>query len=82
MKKDWKFLKEEKVFNDNILSIRHLEYSYAKVDKSMVFTVQDMSNWAIIVPVLKNGDMVIVNQFRAGTDSDTLEFPGGAISEN
>ena len=64
-----------------IVSIRHLEYSYAKVDKSMVFTVQDMSNWAIIVPVLKNGDMVIVNQFRAGTDSDTLEFPGGAINK-
>lgn len=81
MKKDWKFLKEEKVFNDNILSIRHLEYSYTKVDKSMVFTVQDMSNWAIIVPVLKNGDMAIVSQFRAGTDSDTLEFPGGAINK-
>ena len=80
MKKDWQFIKEEKAFDDNILSIRHLEYKYNKIDKNMVFTVQDMSNWAIIVPVLENGDMVIVSQFRAGTKSDTIEFPGGAIN--
>ena len=80
MKKDWKFLKEEKVFDDTILSIRHMEYKYEKIDKNMVFTVQDMSNWALIVPVLENGELVVVKQFRVGTNSDTLEFPGGAIN--
>lgn len=80
MKKDWKFIKEEKVFDDTILSIRHLEYKYEKIDKNMVFTVQDMSNWALIVPVLESGDFVAVRQFRVGTNSDTLEFPGGAIN--
>lgn len=80
MKQDWKFIKEEKVFDDTILSIRHMEYKYEKIDKNMVFTVQDMSNWALIVPVLENGELVVVKQFRVGTNSDTLEFPGGAIN--
>ena len=79
MKKKWQFIKEEKVYSDNILSIRHLEYYYKTADKSMVFTVQDMSSWAVIVPVTKNGEFILVKQFRAGTNSDTLEFPGGSI---
>lgn len=82
MKKNWEFIRETKVYDDNILSIRHLEYKYKEIDKNMVFTVQDMSNWALIVPVLENGDMVVVCQFRVGTNSDTLEFPGGAVNKN
>lgn len=82
MKKNWKFIKEEKAFSDNILSIRHLEYFYKVADKSMIFTVQDMSSWALVVPVTKNGEFIIVRQFRAGTASDTLEFPGGSINKN
>ncbi len=82
MKKNWQFIKEEKAYSDNILSIRHLEYYYKVADKSMVFTVQDMSSWAIIVPVTKDGEFILVRQFRAGTNSDTLEFPGGSINKN
>lgn len=82
MKKNWQFIKEEKAYKDNILSIRHLEYYYKVADKSMVFTVQDMSSWAIIVPVTKDGEFILVRQFRAGTNSDTLEFPGGSINKN
>ncbi len=82
MKKNWQFIKEEKVYSDNILSIRHLEYYYKTADKSMVFTLQDMSSWAVIVPVTKNGEFILVKQFRAGTNSDTLEFPGGSINKN
>ena len=82
MKKNWQFIKEEKAYCDNILSIRHLEYYYKVVDKSMVFTVQDMSSWALIVPVTSEGKFIIVRQFRAGTNSDTLEFPGGSINKD
>lgn len=82
MKKNWQFIKQEKAYNDNILSIRHLEYYYKVADKSMVFTVQDMSNWALVVPVTKDGEFIIVRQFRAGTNSDTLEFPGGSVDKD
>lgn len=82
MKKNWRFIKQEKTYSDNILSIRHLEYFYKIAGKSMVFTVQDMNSWALVVPVMSDGKFIIVQQFRAGTDSDTLEFPGGSIDEN
>ena len=68
MKKNWQFIKEEKVYSNNILSIRHLEYYYKVAEKSMVFTVQDMSSWAIIVPVTKDGEFILV---RSPTTSST-----------
>ncbi len=82
MKKNWQLIKEEKVYIDNILTIKHLEYHYNLVNKSMVFTVQDMNNWALIVPITKDDEFIIVRQFRAGTNSDTFEFPGGSINKN
>ncbi len=82
MKKNWQLIKEEKAYIDNILTIRHLEYNYKKINQNMVFTVQDMNSWAVVVPVMDNGDLILVSQFRAGTDSDTLEFPGGAVNRN
>ncbi len=82
MKKDWQYVKEENVYKDSVLSIRHVEYKYNKINKNMVFTLQDMNSWAIVVPVMENGDLILVRQFRAGTQSDTLEFPGGAVNKN
>lgn len=82
MKKDWQFIKKECVYTDRILSIDHKEYFYKKENESMVFTTQNMSNWVLIVPVMKDGRFILVRQFRAGTESDTYEFPGGSIDIN
>lgn len=82
MKSDWEFKKRTKKYSDNIMTIYHDEYLYKPIGENMVFTVQSMSSWAIIVPVTENGDFIVVRQFRAGTASDTLEFPGGSIDLN
>ena len=48
------------------------------------FDVIDCFNWVNIVALTKDNKVVIVKQYRHGSDSVTLEIPGGAVdtSEN
>ena len=46
----------------------------------MPFTVVNTSDWVVIIPETANNKLVLVKQFRIGTTSVTLEFPGGAVS--
>ena len=79
MKSNWEFLKENREYSNKVLKINHIEYLYKTINEKMVFTTLEMSNWVLIVPILKSGEFVVVKQFRVGTVSDTLEFPGGSI---
>jgi ADP-ribose pyrophosphatase len=59
---------------------------YSRTAKSEVDTKieQDMyflkcSNWVNVVPVTASGHIVLIEQHRFGTDTVTLETPGGAV---
>jgi|Wag4MinimDraft_12_1082652.scaffolds.fasta_scaffold00084_14 8-oxo-dGTP pyrophosphatase MutT (NUDIX family) len=67
-------------YSDNVLRIEHHFYNFSKVNSTMPFTVVNTSDWVIIIPEIKGNKFVLVKQFRIGTKSTTLEFPGGAIS--
>ena len=43
------------------------------------FCKLDCPDWVNIVAVTGSGEMVLVTQYRHGTDSMTLEIPGGAV---
>jgi 8-oxo-dGTP pyrophosphatase MutT (NUDIX family) len=43
------------------------------------FVVLNSKNWANIVPVSKNNEILLIEQYRQGSDSLTLEIPGGLI---
>lgn len=44
-----------------------------------VFTVADAPGWVNILPITTSGDVVLVEQFRHGTNASTLEIPGGVL---
>ncbi|MCX8083849.1 MAG: NUDIX hydrolase [Calditerrivibrio sp.] len=79
MSKDWRFIKKEKIFEDRILDISHHHWEFTKRGVKAPFTSIDTSNWVVIVPVLENGNIVLVRQFRPIVEEYTLEFPGGAL---
>ncbi len=43
------------------------------------FTVIDTGDWVNVVALTGDGQVVLVRQYRHGTDRVTLEVPGGAI---
>lgn len=79
MEKNWKLVNTEIVYKDPVLRVEHREFHYTKSDSVGRFTVVSMKNWAVIVPVTKEGKFVLVRQFRVGTGEVAYEFPGGAL---
>src|SRR5215467_8361745 len=43
------------------------------------FYVIDSANWVNVVATTRDGQLVLVEQFRHGTDTVELEVPGGVI---
>ncbi len=49
------------------------------VGKEGIFTVLDSNDWVNVIPVTSSGNILMVEQYRHGTDSVTIEIPGGLI---
>ncbi len=78
----WKKEQEKSIFKNPIINVIEKDYYYEEVNSYMPFTIVKMNNWALVVPVTENNEFIIVKQFRAGTESDTLEFAGGSIDKD
>ncbi|MCO4794742.1 MAG: NUDIX hydrolase [Bacteriovoracaceae bacterium] len=43
------------------------------------FDIIQTLHWVNVIPLTKNNEVVLVRQYRHGTDELTLEIPGGAV---
>ena len=84
----WTEEKRKQVFNCRVFSIWE---SYCKAPEAQpdqtepqVFTVIDAKDWVIVIPVIdtpKGKQFVMVWQWRHGSKSLSLEFPGGVMED-
>ncbi|KAB8029831.1 NUDIX hydrolase [Fluviispira multicolorata] len=76
-------LSEEKTaFQCSILRVKErLAQTNDKTHSLKVYTL-DCANWVNVVPVTATGQVVLVEQHRFGTNSFTLEVPGGAVEKH
>jgi len=81
MKNKWKLVKTETAYIDPVLRVEHRDFHFSRNDKVGTFTLVCMRNWAVVVPLTKEGKMVLVKQFRIGTQDVAYEFPGGALEK-
>lgn len=81
MKKDWNYLYSKTVFKDRLVCVRHDKYHFLPNDIIKDFTVFELGDWVNIIPVTEDGHVVMIRQFRHGIRRDTIEIPGGLISE-
>ena len=78
----WKEQKKENVFTSKVFSISQRQ-CISPQNKSRTFTVMDAPDWVVVIPVLETElgkKIVMVNQWRHGSECISLEFPGG-VSE-
>ena len=69
----------EDVYSCSVFRVqRRLAHSDDGAHSQPMFTFR-CANWVNIVPVTAQGELVLVEQHRFGTDSVTLETPGGAV---
>jgi 8-oxo-dGTP pyrophosphatase MutT (NUDIX family) len=77
----WKEEGRKAVFDCKVFSVQE-SYCRSPDDDLRTYTVIDASDWAIIVPVItgpRGRQFVMVRQWRHGSRSLSLEFPGGVF---
>jgi len=77
----WKVLSEEILFETPYIRARQQRCETMRgaiVDPYHVF---DMPNWAAMLPITPEGDAVLVNNYRHGSERVMVELPGGIIDD-
>lgn len=68
----------ERYFGDfRIFKVYMKQRKNPETGKINDYAVLDSPNWVNIIPVTRDKKIVLVEQYRHGTDSITLEIPGG-----
>lgn len=81
----WKRISSEKIADCRVFTVhRNLSsrYCYREDDhKTHDFYVFQSGDWVNVIPVTDNNEIILIEQFRHGTESFTLEIPGGSVDD-
>ena len=75
----WRRLRSEPVDDFRIFTIRRDRIVSPRTEEELDFYVLDGADWVNVIPVTEEGNLVLVRQYRHGTEATTVEIPGGAM---
>jgi 8-oxo-dGTP pyrophosphatase MutT (NUDIX family) len=65
-----------------LFHIFHVTFKSEKTGKVGNFEVIETRDWTNVIPVTRDGNFLMVKQFRFGSGEISLEFPAGVIEPN
>jgi ADP-ribose diphosphatase len=74
----WKTVESRKVYATRIFDLHHHRRHHHRRGQHDFF-VLEAPDWVNIVPLTDREEVVMVRQFRHGTETFTLEIPGGMV---
>ncbi len=77
--KKWQRTKKELVYKAHIMRHCQVHSQSLTTDKRGVFDVIECLDWVNVLPLTHKDEVILVRQYRQGTDAVTLELPGGAV---
>ncbi|PXA03614.1 NUDIX hydrolase [Coraliomargarita sinensis] len=77
----WDILDDKLLQACRVWDLRARHYRHPKTGKEGEFYYIDSRDWAIVVALTVDGEIVLVRQFRWGSDELSWELPGGIIDE-
>lgn len=77
----WERLESKQIADCRVFRVRE-DISRRSDGVSGTFYVLENPDWVNIIAVTKEGQVVLIEQFRHGTESVILEIPGGMVDEN
>ncbi len=82
MIKSWLTKEEELSANLRIFQAKLVTRENPVSGEDGKFTVLDSPQWVNIIPITKDNKVILVKQYRHGTNEVTLEIPGGLIEKD
>ena len=79
MIKNWLRIKDKVLSETRIFSLMEVLDRSPYNNKEHAFSVIDSPDWVNLVPVTDQGEIVMIRQYRHGSQQVTLEIPGGMI---
>src|SRR5512141_240755 len=77
----WPLLESRTLGDYKVFSVRGERTRSPRSGRPHDFYVLECSDWANVIALTPDDDVVLVRQFRAGTRSVTLEIPGGSVGK-
>jgi 8-oxo-dGTP pyrophosphatase MutT (NUDIX family) len=75
----WPKVRSEKLANYRVFSVRSDVKLSPRTGKEHDFFVIESVNWVNVIPVTSNNEVVMIEQYRHGSDTVELEIPGGMM---
>lgn len=75
----WPELSRETLATTRVFSVHQALRRSPRTGKAHTFGLIDCPDWVNVVPLTDDGHVVFVQQWRHGTQSVTLEVPGGMV---
>jgi ADP-ribose pyrophosphatase len=75
----WKKLGAREVAKTRIFTVESVDFHHPLREKPQDFFVINAPDWVNVIALTPDGQLVLVRQFRYGTNDFSLEIPGGVI---
>jgi ADP-ribose pyrophosphatase len=75
----WEMLDDKLLAACRVWDLRARRYRHPKSEKEGEFYYLDSRDWVIVVARTAVGELLMVRQFRWGSDALSWEFPGGIV---
>lgn len=78
----WSIVYENKEYQTPIFNLLHRKMRLESPEKQEGdFYVLQAPEWVNVIPITADNDVILVEQYRYGTEQPTLEIPGGMVDE-
>ncbi|MBW1781240.1 MAG: NUDIX hydrolase [Deltaproteobacteria bacterium] len=80
--KPWKIVSSTRDRSYRVFSLRTDRAVSPRTGKTHRFFILESSSWVNVIPLTREQDVVMVRQYRHGTQDVTLEIPGGLVEDS
>jgi ADP-ribose pyrophosphatase len=82
MIKKWSKLESKPIADYRIFKLRQDTSQSPRTGQAHTFFVLESLDWINVIPLTAEGKVVFIHQYRHGTESVSLEIPGGIVDQD
>lgn len=79
--REWSLIDSQPLGDYRVFQLRQDTRRSPRTGRQHTFFVLETGDWINVVPVTPDNKIVLIRQFRHGTEEVTLEIPGGMVDE-